>query len=214
MEQKEITMLGKIAAGMTHELKNVLAIINESAGLVGDICTHGGKDFQHMDKVERAVGSIKKQIDKGADITTKFNVFAHCMDTERCQVTANEMVEQVVFLMDRFARQKQIELRSKPMRKDKGFTTNPVHLLLSLCIYVDFYLSGLTEAKRITLIPAKSREGISFDISVGKDSGREAGGPTAFTELPIMRDALSYFDAEIRPLESKDRPGLKLVIFD
>ena len=213
MKQKEIALLGKIAAGMTHELKNVLAIINESAGLVSDICAHSGKDFQHMDKVERAVGSIQRQIEKGADITTKFNTFAHSMDSESGQVTANEVVEQVVFLMQRFAQQKQIELVSKPMRKDKGFTTRPVRLLLTLCTCVDFYLSGLAGAKRITLSPAKSREGISFDVSIDKASAREAGGPTAFSELPQMKDTLSCLNADIRPLKSEGQPGLKLVLF-
>ena len=213
MEQKEMALLGKIAAGLSHEMKNVLAIINESAGLVEDICVHSGKGLEHMDKVERAVGSIQKQIDKGADITTKFNKFAHSMDTEFGHVTANEVVEQVVFLMHRFALQKQIELVSKPMRKDKGFTTRPVHLILALCAWVNFYLEGLTEAKEITLTPEKSREGISFDISIEGRADRETGGRTAFAELPEMKDILSKINAEIRPLKSQEQPGLKMVIF-
>ena len=38
-ENGEIVFFGKITAGITHEMKNVLAIIKESSGLVEDsIC--------------------------------------------------------------------------------------------------------------------------------------------------------------------------------
>lgn len=135
MEQREIALIGKIAAGMTHDMKNVLAIINESAGLMQDIFSRSGKNIQYVDKLEKAAGIIKKQIDKGADIATKFNAFSHSMDNETCQVTANEIIEQVIFLMHRFANQKQIDLFSKPLRKDKGFSTNAIRLISSLHIY-------------------------------------------------------------------------------
>jgi len=35
--QTEIAFFGRITAGVTHELKNVLAIVNESSGLMQDL---------------------------------------------------------------------------------------------------------------------------------------------------------------------------------
>ena len=35
--EKELEFFGKITAGITHEMKNVLAIIKKSAGLMEDI---------------------------------------------------------------------------------------------------------------------------------------------------------------------------------
>ena len=34
---KEIGFMGKVTASLSHEIKNTLAIINESAGLMGDL---------------------------------------------------------------------------------------------------------------------------------------------------------------------------------
>ena len=213
MEQKEIALIGKIAAGMTHDMKNVLAIINESAGLVQDIFAYSGKNanpVDKMDKVERALNSIKKQIDRGADITTKFNRFAHSMDEPVSQVTANEIVEQVVFLMHRFAGQKQIELIAKPRRRDKSFSTNPIRLLLAICMYVDYYLAELSEAKKIILMPIKSSKEIVFGIVIKGYSGKD--DRVSFAELPEMGDTLNFLNAGIHPLKSPDQPGVKFVI--
>jgi len=212
MEQREIALIGKLTAGMTHELKNVLAIINESAGLMQDIFSHSGKNVQYMDKLEKAAGTIKKQVDKGADISTKFNTFSHSMDTETCQVTVNEIIEQVVFLMHRFANQKQIELFSKPLRKDKGFSTNATRLIVALCIYIDFYLARLTQAKKIVLKPAKCSKEIAFEIIVKGHSKRESEDHITFSDLPEMSDVHHQLQATVYPLKAIDQPGLKFVI--
>ncbi len=218
MEQKEIALIGKIAAGMTHDMKNVLAIINESAGLIQDIFAYSSKNanpvdkMDKMDKVERALNSVKKQIDRGADIMTKFNRFAHSMDEPVSQVTANEIVEQVVFLMHRFAGQKQIELIAKPRRRDKNFSTNPIRLLLAICMYVDYYLSELSEAKKIILMPIKSSKEIVFGIVIKGYSGKEKNDRVSFAELPEMGDTLNFLNAGIHPLKSPDQPGVKFVI--
>jgi len=212
MEQREIALIGKIAAGMTHEMKNVLAIINESAGLVQDIFIASDNTSKYTDRVERALNSIKKQIDKGADISTKFNKFAHSMDEPDSHVTANEIIEQVVFLMHRFADQKQIELLSKALRKDKRFSTNPVRLIIALCTYVDFYLSELSEAKKIILMPIKSSKKIVLGIVIKGTSSRGKDDRVSFTDLPKMDDTMRYLNAEIHPLKSPDQPGVKLVI--
>ena len=34
---KEIGFMGKVTASLSHEIKNTLAIINESVGLMGDL---------------------------------------------------------------------------------------------------------------------------------------------------------------------------------
>jgi len=214
MEQREIALIGKIAAGMTHELKNVLAIINESSGLMQDIFSHNRKNIQYIDKLEKAAGTIKKQIDKGADIATKFNAFSHSMDNEICQVTANEITEQVVFLMHRFADQKQIELFSKPLRKDKGFSTNAIRLILTLCTYIDFYLTRLTQAKKIILKSAKCSKGIAFEIIIKGISNGENEKHVFFSDLPDMIGVHHQLRAKVFPLKGMDQPGLKFVIPD
>ena len=38
---EEIAFMGKVTASLSHEIKNTLAIINESVGLMGDLL---GKD--------------------------------------------------------------------------------------------------------------------------------------------------------------------------
>lgn len=49
-ENSEIVFFGKITAGITHEMKNVLAIIKESSGLMEDlILLRPEDDFPHKE---------------------------------------------------------------------------------------------------------------------------------------------------------------------
>ena len=51
IERKEVVFFGKITAGITHEIKNVLAIIQESSGLMEDILAVTEDDtFSNKDK--------------------------------------------------------------------------------------------------------------------------------------------------------------------
>ena len=42
---EDLTFFGKVNASISHELKNILAIISETAGLLGDL-VHLAADFQ------------------------------------------------------------------------------------------------------------------------------------------------------------------------
>ena len=66
-EDRDAAFVAKITAGATHEIRNVLAIIKESAGLVTDVIhSLGGRPLSNPDKVVRAVGRIDAQVSRGA----------------------------------------------------------------------------------------------------------------------------------------------------
>ncbi len=78
MNQRETAFMGRVTAGVTHELKNVLAIIKESAGLIEDILALN-KDLAgpHQEKVVRVLSNIRQQVDRGVDLSSRLNAFAH-----------------------------------------------------------------------------------------------------------------------------------------
>jgi len=210
MKQWEVAILGKVTAGLTHELKNVLATINESTGLIQDILSESDEHIQHTDQLKRALGSIQHQIDRGADITNEFNTFAHCMDKETSLMTANGTIELVVFMMHRFARISQIELLLEPLRKDAGFTVNPIRLLTVLCTCVDFFLTKYVGAKEIVLRSDHKREEVLFEIVI-RDCPKSIKDDGSFSsELPNLDNALEFLHAEIDSISSPDQVGLRL----
>ena len=114
-EDKEVAFFGKIAAGITHELKNVLAIIRESSGLMGDIISISPEAIvKYQEKIQNSIVRIKDQIERGVNLTDRLNKFAHSTDVTLAKIDLQETIEQLVTLAQRFARLKHVELKTVP----------------------------------------------------------------------------------------------------
>ncbi len=82
----ESMLLGHALAAMSHELKNVLAISGEGAGLMEDILEIAEEQNcslpENMSKrFNKALLSIKEQVARGHRLTTDMNRLAHFPDT-------------------------------------------------------------------------------------------------------------------------------------
>ncbi len=107
----DAAFMGKITAGATHELKNVLAIVGESAGLLEDLLqTPSSQDFPHRQRFLKALTSIRDQVRRGTHILTQLNRFAHGADSESASVRLSDVLENLKTLADRFLRQKALRL--------------------------------------------------------------------------------------------------------
>ncbi|MEJ5364917.1 MAG: hypothetical protein WHS86_07445 [Desulfosoma sp.] len=107
----DAAFMGKITAGATHELKNVLAIVGESAGLLEDLLqAPSSRDFPHRERILKALTSIRDQVRRGTHILTQLNRFAHGADSDTASVRLGDVLENLKALSDRFLRQKALSL--------------------------------------------------------------------------------------------------------
>mgnify|MGYP000221124850 CR=1 FL=1 len=76
-----IRFFGKITAVATHEMKNILSIINENAGLMEDLLlmTENGHPFQ-FDKARTISSRLQKQVQRSDDLLKNLNRFSHSAD--------------------------------------------------------------------------------------------------------------------------------------
>ena len=66
MEGREVDLMGRITAGMTHEIKNVLAIIKESSGLLQDILRLSkGRKAPDPEQINKVALRIQAQVARG-----------------------------------------------------------------------------------------------------------------------------------------------------
>ena len=118
-EDKEVAFFGKITAGITHELKNVLAIIRESSGLMGDIISISPEAVvKHQEKIQNSIVRIKDQIERGVNLTDRLNRFAHSTDETLSKIDLQVTTEQLVTLAQRFARLKHVVLNTVPPNQE------------------------------------------------------------------------------------------------
>jgi signal transduction histidine kinase len=147
----EMAFLGKIAASMTHEIKNTFAIILESAGLLSDIITFSKESsFPHKEKFVKVLGNINDQVNRGVDITTRLNQFAHSMDEPLTSVHLPSLLGQIVMLMRRLAKRRGIELKAGS-QGERAVMSDPFRLLLVLGSVIDTLADHLEPGGEIRL---------------------------------------------------------------
>jgi signal transduction histidine kinase len=156
MEAQKAAFMGKIVAGATHEIKNVLAIIKESAGLLEDLISLTKEDSPPpRDKLLRTITRITDQVARGVDLATKLNSFAHTPDEEVASVDLNQVVAQTSFLSQRFARLKSMTLHAVPNENSCTVAADPLALqmLLFQCVAL---LMDLTETGGAITVQVKN----------------------------------------------------------
>ncbi len=126
----DAAFMGKVTAGVTHELKNLLAIIKEYAGLMEDLMgLPACQGIPNRDRFVKALGSIMDQVQRGTNLLTHLNKFAHNADTEVSSVPLTDLVENLNALSERFLRQRAIALKLVAMEgANRPFGTSPIAL--------------------------------------------------------------------------------------
>jgi signal transduction histidine kinase len=155
-KRKEVAFFGRITAGITHEIKNVLAIIQESSGLMEDILDiTENSAIPHKDKFIKSLDRIRGQIQRGIDITSRLNRFAHSPDRSPLSLDLNEVTQQMVLLASRFARLKNVVLESSPSDPPLVIKSDPVSLEMALFESIEILLKTIGSSGKITLSPRK-----------------------------------------------------------
>ena len=174
-EKKEVEFFGKITAGSTHEMKNVLAIIRESCGLMEDLMALSRETpIPHREKFQKALATVKVQIQRGVEITDRLNRFAHSPDAEITRIDLHETAEQLVALASRFARLKNVSLHTGPSGPPLAVVTCPVRLLMALFGCIECCLHAIPLGSKIYIRPQKKGETYALQIACEGDFPKPA----------------------------------------
>ena len=106
-----LVSLGRMAAGVAHEINNPLAAIGEMAGLLEDLIDD---DFlskaKHGDLFRNNVNKIQKNVDRTREITHRMLGFARRMEPRQDTLDVNEVIREALSFIDREASFREIEL--------------------------------------------------------------------------------------------------------
>jgi len=151
---------GKMSASISHEIKNVLAIINENAGLLEDFTVMAEKGMPlDPEKVKTQAGRIKKQIRRADGIVKNMNKFAHSADESLMSVDLAELLELLAALSGRFAYTRGVKLEPASMGSSATITTNPFLLENLVWLCLDFAMDMAGRGKTVRLIAEKTENG-------------------------------------------------------
>ncbi len=169
-----LVFFGKMAASMSHEIKNVLAIINENAGLLEDITLMAERGTPiDPDKLRTQAGRIKNQVRRADGIVKNMNRFAHSVDESLISVDLAELLELLAALSGRFAYTRGVKLEPASVGSSATITTNPFLLENLVWLCLDFAMEMAGTGKTVRLIAEKT----------------ENGGRIRFAQLETLKEA-------------------------
>jgi len=98
----KMASIGRLAAGVAHEINNPLAIINEKAGLLKDLLSRPISPRQR-DKFVGLVDSIICSVDRCSTITRRLLGFARHIDVRLEPIDLAQLIQEVLGLMGKEA---------------------------------------------------------------------------------------------------------------
>ncbi len=121
----KMATIGRMAAGIAHEINNPLAIINEKAGLLSDLTFHS-KDLPDRDKFFGLAESITKSVERCSGVTRRLLGFARRMDVKKEAIEVKQLLEEVISFQKTEMIHRKIDIKMKvpegmkPIISDRG----------------------------------------------------------------------------------------------
>lgn len=121
----KMASLGRLAAGVAHEINNPLAIINEKAGYIQDLLLYKERHAQDQ-KLLDLVDSILGSVERCSTITRRLLGFARHVDVRVQTINLREIVEEVLGFLSKEAEYRSIKIsvdvpdEIPPFESDRG----------------------------------------------------------------------------------------------
>jgi two-component system NtrC family sensor kinase len=107
---QKLSSIGRLAAGVAHEINNPLAIINEKTGLMKDILDMQG-DFPAKGKIMAQVESVLRAVDRCRGITHRMLGFARRMDVTSEELDLGELITETASFLSNEAMHRKVDVR-------------------------------------------------------------------------------------------------------
>ncbi|GAB6093888.1 ATP-binding protein [Desulfatiferula olefinivorans] len=107
---QKLSSIGRLAAGVAHEINNPLAIINEKAGLMNDLLDFSD-EFKQRDKFRTLTDSVISSVDRCRKITHRLLGFARRIEIQIEPINVNTVLTEVMGFLERDALYRKIDLR-------------------------------------------------------------------------------------------------------
>ena len=105
----KMASIGRMAAGVAHEINNPLAIINEKAGLIKDLFIIK-EQYKNDEKLIGLADSILKSVKRTGTITKRLLSFARNLQASIEPINLKETIQEVLGFMDKEARFRSINI--------------------------------------------------------------------------------------------------------
>jgi len=186
LHEQELAFFGKITASISHELNNVLSIINEYTGLLNDLCyaVQNGKALD-PERIQQISINMAEQIRREQKLIKLLNRFAHRFDAPVLTFELSELVNDIYLVSLRFASMKKVTIEFPTIEDRISITGNPyrIQFVIFLCMQLALENSEINDTIRMNL---HKEEEISTITIVSRDKDMIGGQEELMTLISSL----------------------------
>ncbi|PIE68624.1 MAG: two-component sensor histidine kinase [Deltaproteobacteria bacterium] len=105
----KMASIGRLAAGVAHEINNPLAIINEKSGLIKDLLTYS-KDYKEDPRLLDLIEAVLRSVERCSTITHRLLGFARHIDVRVESLDMANLLEEVLGFLKKEAEYRDIHI--------------------------------------------------------------------------------------------------------
>lgn len=161
-----IQFFGRMSASISHELKNSLSIMNESAGLLEDLSLLAEKGRPiDLDRVKKLSGMIKRQIQRTDQIIRNMNRFSHAVDDPFKQIDLSEFLTLVLTVSRRLTDVRGVTVNLSSCPETISVITRPFYLHHLIWRIIEYGMDAVGASKSIGLEVQRTASGVEMVFS-------------------------------------------------
>ncbi len=202
-----LAFFGAITASVSHELNNVISIIDQTVGLLEDLlASPESRTSISPERLEFVAQSIKKQTDRGLEIIRRLNRFAHSADRPAEEFDLGETASNLTGLTQRLAGLKRVNLELTPIDKEIKITGSRFFFIMALFKSLQYFLDSAENGGNVSItieeIDNKVHTKIESDFPVDEDT----------IDFEFLNKLLSSLSGQIDSVHKPDKCTFTITI--
>ena len=161
-----LAFYSKVSASISHELKNALAVINESAGFLEDVTLMVQKGVPlDPNRLGALAGTILRQVQRSNTIIKNMNRLAHSLDEKQAGIDLSALLELMLHVSERTAVTRGVKISGMSPESPVFITTYPFYLETLIWLLLELSMNACGEEKTVSVRVAGGVSGARIEFS-------------------------------------------------